>query len=193
MTYYTRPEVSEKLNTSTVTIANYIKELQESISEEEYNEAFNDRNQPNDKGIKLLEDLQKRKNPNIRLFDEIEEKEEEIASIRADYEILINELKEDYQSQIVELNSDKAKLEEKNKVLSDEKEKLNDKFMDLYKETNDKLTELIHQSNTIAASLALANQKIEELESKTIETKTYESSYEEPEEKKSFFQKLFGK
>lgn len=193
MTYYTRPEVSEKLNTSTVTIANYIKELQESISEEEYNEAFNDRNQPNDKGIKLLEDLQKRKNPNIRLFDEIEEKEEEIASIRADYEIEINKLKEDYQTQIVELNSDKAKLEEKNKALSDEKEKLNDKFMDLYKETNDKLTELIHQSNTIAATLATANKKIEELESKAIETKTYESSYEEPEEKKSFWDRLFGR
>lgn len=193
MTYYTRPEVSEKLNTSTVTIANYIKELQESISEEEYNEAFNSRNQPNDKGIELLEDLQKRKNPNMRLFDEIEEKEEEIASIRADYELLINELKEDYQVQIVELNSEKAKLEEENKSLQEDKERLNDKFMDLYKETNDKLTELIHQSNTIAASLALANQKIEELEGKTVETKTYESSYEEAEEKKSFFQKLFGK
>lgn len=65
--------------------------------------------------------------------------------------------------------------------------------MDLYKETNDKLTELIHQSNTIAATLATANKKIEELESKAIETKTYESSYEEPEEKKSFWDRLFGK
>lgn len=192
MTYYTRPEVSEKLNTSTVTIANYIKELQESISEEEYNEAFNSRNQPNDKGIKLLEDLQKRKNPNIRLFDEIEEKEEEIASIRADYELLINKLKEDYQSQIVELNSDKAKLEEENKALSDDKEKLNDKFIDLYKETNDKLTELIHQSNTIAATLATANKKIEELESKAIETKTYEPAANE-EEPKGFWARLFGR
>ena len=192
MTYYTRPEVSEKLNTSTVTIANYIKELQESISEEEYNEAFNSRNQPNDKGIKLLEDLQKRKNPNIRLFDEIEEKEEEIASIRADYELLINKLKEDYQSQILELNSDKAKLEEENKALSDDKEKLNDKFIDLYKETNDKLTELIHQSNTIAATLATANKKIEELESKAIETKTYEPAANE-EEPKGFWARLFGR
>lgn len=192
MTYYTRPEVSDKLNTSTVTIANYIKELQESISEEEYNEAFNSRNQPNDKGIKLLEDLQKRKNPNIRLFDEIEEKEEEIASIRADYELLINKLKEDYQSQIVELNSDKAKLEEENKALSDDKEKLNDKFIDLYKETNDKLTELIHQSNTIAATLATANKKIEELESKAIETKTYEPAANE-EEPKGFWARLFGR
>ena len=192
MTYYTRPEVSEKLNTSTVTIANYIKELQESISEEEYNEAFNDRNQPNDKGIKLLEDLQKRKNPNIRLFDEIEEKEEEIAAIRADYEIEIQKIREEYQSQIVELNSDKAKLIDQNKTLQEDKEKLNDKFMDLYKETNDKLTELIHQSNTIAATLATANKKIEELESKAIETKTYESAANE-EEPKGFWARLFGR
>lgn len=185
MKYYTRPEVSEKLNTSTVTIANYIKELQESVSEKEYKEAFNDRNQPNDKGIKLLENLQKSKNPNIRFLDEIEEKEEEIASIRADYEIEIQKLKETYQVEV-------AELKEENEALRKDKEEMNDKFMDLYKETNDKLTELIHQSNTIAASLALANQKIEELESKTIETKTYESNYE-PEEKKSFWEKLFRK
>ena len=187
--YYTRNEVAERLSVSTVTVGNYIKE----VSDEDIKKYFNDRNQPNDEGIKILENIQRDKNPNVKFLDEIIEKEEEIASIRADYEIEIKKLKEEYQSQIVELNSDKAKLEEENKSLQEDKEKMNDKFMDLYKETNDKLTELIHQSNTIAATLATANKKIEELESKTIETKTYESSYEEPEEKKSFFQKLFGK
>lgn len=187
--YYTRTEVAEILSVSTVTVGNYIKE----VSDEDIKKYFNDRNQPNDEGIKILENIQRDKNPNVKFLDEIIEKEEEIASIRADYEIEIKKLKEKYQSQIVELNSDKAKLEEENKSLQEDKEKMNDKFMDLYKDTNDKLTELIHQSNTIAASLALANQKIEELESKTVETKTYESSYEKPEEKKTFFQKLFGK
>lgn len=188
--YYTRNEVAERLSVSTVTVGNYIKE----VSDEDIKKYFNDRNQPNDEGIKILENIQRDKNPNVKFLDEIVEKEEEIASIRADYEIEIQKLREEYQIQIVELNIEKSKLEDKNKALQEDKEKLNDKFMDLYKETNDKLTELIHQSNTIAATLATANKKIEELESKTIEAKTYESrSYEEPEEKKSFWEKLFGK
>jgi DNA repair exonuclease SbcCD ATPase subunit len=186
MKYYTRPEVSEKLNTSTVTIANYIKELQETLNKKEYEEAFNSRNQPNDKGIKLLEALQKEKNPNSRFIDSIEDLEAELLALEAEKNEEISEIKIEYE---LELKT----LKEENEALRKDKEEMNDKFMDLYKDTNDKLTELIHQSNTIAASLALANQKIEELESKTIETKTYESSYEEPEEKKSFFQKLFGK
>ena len=186
--YYTRNEVAEKLSVSIVTVGNYIKE----VSDEDIKKYFNHRNQPNDEGVKLLEKIQRDKNPNIKFLDEIEEKEEEIASIRADYEEQINKLKKDYQIQIVELKSDKAKLVDENKTLQKEKEEIkdemNDKFLDLYKDTNDKLTQLIHQSNTIAASLAIANKKIEELESKTIDTK-----YEEPEEKKSFFQRLFGK
>ena len=186
--YYTRTEVAEILSVSTVTVGNYIKE----VSDEDKKKYFNDRNQPNDEGLKLLEEIQREKNPNVKFLDEIIEKEEEIASIRADYEIEIKKLKEEYQSQIVELNSDKAKLEEENKSLSDDKEKLNDKFIDLYKETNDKLTELIHQSNTIAATLATANKKIEELESKAIETKTYEPAANE-EEPKGFWARLFGR
>lgn len=181
--YYTRNEVAERLSVSTVTVGNYIKE----VSDEDIKKYFNDRNQPDDEGIKILENIQRDKNPNVKFLDEIEEKEEEIASIRADYEIEIQKIREKYQVEV-------AELKEENESLRKNKEEMNDKFMDLYKETNDKLTELIHQSNTIAASLALANQKIEELESKTIETKTYESkSSDDPEEKKSFFQKLFGK
>lgn len=180
--YYTRNEVAERLSVSTVTVGNYIKE----VSDADIKKYFNDRNQPNEEGIKILENIQRDKNPNVKFLDEIEEKEEEIASIRADYEIEIQKIREKYQVEV-------AELKEENESLRKNKEEMNDKFMDLYKETNDKLTELIHQSNTIAASLALANQKIEELESKTVETKTYESSYEEAEEKKSFFQKLFGK
>ena len=185
MKYYTRPEVSRKISTSTVTIANYIKELQETLDKKEYDEAFNSRNQPNDKGIELLEALQKEKNPNSKLIDSIDDLESELLALEQEKNEEISDIKIKYELEL-------KKLKEENEALRNEKEKIkdemNDKFLDLYKDTNDKLTQLIQQSNTIAASLAIANKKIEELEGKTIDTK-----YEEPEEKKSFFQRLFGK
>lgn len=185
--YLTKKESAEILGTSQQTIVNYTNALKEELTDEEYNKAFNNRNQASeDLGLKYLKDMMLEKNPNFKFIEEINELKEKLSLMESEHQDELDDVSFKYEKTIKD-------LEEDNKKLRENKEEMNEKFMDLYKDTNNKLTELIHQSNTIAASLALANQKIEELESKTIETKTYESSYEEPEEKKSFFQKLFGK
>lgn len=185
--YLTKKESAEILGTSQQTIVNYTNALKEELSDEEYDKAFNNRNQASeDLGLKYLKDMMLEKNPNFKFIEEINELKEQLSLMESQHQDELDNVSLKYEKTIKDLKED-------NKKLRENKEEMNEKFMDLYKDTNNKLTELIHQSNTIAASLALANQKIEELESKTIETKTYESSYEEPEEKKSFFQKLFGK
>lgn len=124
--YYTQVEVAELLNLTTTTINSYIKEL----TDEEKEGKFNKDNRPNKKGIELLEQKWKEKNPNKKrakdeiaeLMEKLEDKEQKIKELEEEKEKLHNKILDfaDKFSQIadqqqklqaLQMQSDKQKLE----------------------------------------------------------------------------------
>lgn len=124
--YYTQVEVAELLNLTTTTINSYIKEL----TDEEKEGKFNKDNRPNKKGIELLEQKWKEKNPNKKrakdeiaeLIEKLEDKEQKIKELEEEKEKLHNKILDfaDKFSQIadqqqklqaLQMQSDKQKLE----------------------------------------------------------------------------------
>lgn len=124
--YYTQVEVAELLNLTTTTINSYIKEL----TDEEKEGKFNKDNRPNEKGIELLEQKWKEKNPNKKrakdeiaeLMEKLEDKEQKIKELEEEKERLHSKILDfadkfsliaDQQQklQALQMQSDKQKLE----------------------------------------------------------------------------------
>lgn len=159
--YYTQVEAAEILDLTTITVNSYIKEL----TDEEKKGKFNKYNRPNEKGLELLEQKWREKNPNQKRA------KDEIAELTKKLEYKEQEIKD--------LKEEKNKKIER---LEEEKEELYKKIL----EFTDKFSQIADQQQKLQAlQMQSDNQKLE-LEALKMKIDNKNSK------KKPFFKRLFS-
>lgn len=155
------------LDLSTVTINKYIANL----TAEEKKGLFNERNQPNEKGIKLLKTIKAEKNQSGEPTGYVNASE---------YEQMINDLKKENERLKIDLNAlndEKSKKDDEILKLTQEKADLAIKYADSFERLANQQQQLQAQVNTLEAGkkeILMLEQKLEEKEANNQAKKWYE-------------------